>query len=237
MSLPSVLPFHASPSELPPPDCNPAAQLFEFIERRFGKSCFRIRAKRNSFICCQGTKPNSLYLVREGEILLTRINPDGRETLLSVLGPGDFFGESALLSGTEITFNAMATKRSVVSLLPERMFRSLLEDPSVCRWLLETVAQRCDDAWTQMEVIGCAHVRDKVRSGLLWFSGRFGVKTKNGVRIDLNQTRLARMVGCARETLSRELQRLKSVNAIDVRYTDGGKAFYVVDPEELSGPV
>ena len=236
MSLPSVLPFHASPSEIPPTDYNPAAQLFEYIERRFGKSCFRIKAKRNSFICCQGTKSTSLYLVREGEILLARINSDGRETLLSVLGPGDFFGESSLLSGTEITFSAMATKKSVVALLPERMFRSLLEDPSVCRWLLKTTARRCDDAWTQMEVIGCAHVRDKVRSGLLWLSDRFGVQTKNGVRIDLNQTRLARMVGCARETLSRELQRLKSVNAIDVRYTDGQKAFYVVDPEELSGP-
>ncbi|MBN2321501.1 MAG: Crp/Fnr family transcriptional regulator [Acidobacteria bacterium] len=237
MNSTALLPLPASLSELPLADRNPSALLFEYMDRRFGKSCFKIRAKRNSFICCQGTKPTSLYLVREGEILLTRINPDGHETLFSVLGPGDFFGESALLSGTEIAFSAMATKRSVVSLLPNRMFRLLLEDPLVCRWLLETIAQRCDDAWTQMEVIGCAHVRDKVRSGLLWLSGRFGVKTENGVRIDLNQTRLARMVGCARETLSRELQRLKSVNAIDVRYTDGRKAFYVVNPEEFSQSV
>lgn len=236
MNSPAVLSLPASPSELPIADNDPAALLFEYMERRFDKNCFKIRAKRNSFLCCQGTKPTSLYLVREGEILLTRMNPDGRETLISVLGPGDFFGESALLSGTEITFSAMATKRSVVSLLPNRMFCLLLEDPLVCRWMLETIARRCDDAWTQMEVIGCAHVRDKVRSGLLWLSGRFGVKTENGVRIDLNQTRLARMVGCARETLSRELQRLKSVNAIDVRYTGGQKAFYVVNPEELSRP-
>ncbi len=236
MSLPSVLPFHASSSGLPPADSNPAALFFDYIQHRFGKSCFRIKAKRNSYICCQGTKPTSLYLVREGEILLTRINPDGRETLLSVLGPGDFFGESALLSGTEITFSAMATRSSVVTLLPDRMFRLLLEDPSACRRLLETVARRCDDAWTQMEVIGCAHVRDKVRSGLLWLSDRFGVQTENGVRIDLNQTRLARMVGCARETLSRELQRLKSVNVVDVRYIKGRKAFFVLDPEGLSQP-
>ena len=115
-------------------------------------------------------------------------------------------------------------------------FRLLLEDPLLCRYLLEVVAQRCDDAWTQMEVIGCTHVRDKVRSGLLWLSGRFGVQTDIGVRIDLNQTRLARMVGCARETLSRELQRLISINAIDVRYDNGQKFFYVVDPDELSQP-
>jgi CRP/FNR family cyclic AMP-dependent transcriptional regulator len=236
MSTSAAIPTFAS--QIPPlfPEKSPADLLFEYMDQLFGKTCFKVEAKRNSSLCCQGTKPQSLYLVHEGEISLTRMNHDGRETLLSVLGPGDFFGESALLNGTEFTFSAMATKKSVVSLIPERKFRSLLEDPLMCRHLLEVVAQRCDDAWTQMEVIGCTHVRDKVRSGLLWLSGRFGEKTNIGVRIDLNQTRLARMIGCARETLSRELQRLKSVNAIDVRYTDGQKSFYVVDPEKLSWP-
>ncbi len=216
------------------PEKKPATRLFEYLDQQFGRTCFNINAGRNSFICCQGTKLKSLYLVQEGEILLTRVSSDGRETLLSILGPGEFFGESALLSGSAVTFSAMATKRSVVTQLSERKFRLALEDPAVSHYMLETIAQRCDDAWTQMEVIGCTHVRDKVRVGLLWLSGRFGEETDNGVRIHLNQTRLARMIGCARETLSRELQRLKSVNAIDVRYTDGRKAFYVVDPEELA---
>ena len=207
------------------------------MEQRFGKSCLKIRAKRNSFICCQGTKLTSLYLIQEGEVLLTRVSHDGNETLLSILGPGDFFGESALLCDSEVTFSAMATKRSVVSLLPDRKFRLLLEDSSVSRYLLETIARRCDDAWTQMEVIGCAHVKDKVRSGLLWLSSRIGVETDKGIRIDLNQTRLARMVGCARETLSREVCRLKSIHAVDVHYDDGQKSFYVVDPEVLSQSV
>ncbi len=216
------------------PEKKPATLLFEYLDQRFSRTCFNINAGRNSFICCQGTILKSLYLIQEGEILLTRVSTDGRETLLSIMGPGDFFGESALLSGSTVTFSAMATKRSVITQLSDRKFRLALEDPTVSRYLLETIAQRCDDAWTQMEVIGCAHVRDKVRTGLLWLSGRFGEETENGVRINLNQTRLARMIGCARETLSRELQRLKSVRAIDVRYNDGRKAFYVVDPVELS---
>ncbi|MBN2241499.1 MAG: Crp/Fnr family transcriptional regulator [Acidobacteria bacterium] len=228
-----MFPLPATPSELQPSDTNPAARLFEYIERRIGKKCFKIRAKRNSVICCQGMRPSFLYMVQQGEVLLVRANPDGRETILSVMGPGDLFGESALLGRSEITFSAMATKRSVVSLLPERQFRSLLEDPTACRYLLETVSRRCNDAWTQMEVIGCTHVRDKVRAGLLWLSVRYGQKTGRGIRIDLNQTRLALMVGCARETLSREIRRLRKINVIDVRHEKGRKVFYVADSEAL----
>lgn len=236
MHMPVSFPHLKSPSAAALTDKNPPARLFKYMDERFGKNCHRIKAKRYSFICCQGAEISSLYLIHEGEILLTRVSLDGRETLLSILGPGDFFGESALLSGSAVTYNAVASKRSVLSQLPGRKFRQLLEDPLACRYLLDIIAQRCNDAWTQMEVIGCAHVGDKVRSGLLWLSNRIGVATNEGIRLDLNQTRLARMIGCARETLSRELNGLKKRHAIDVRYSNGRKFFYVLNPDELSHP-
>jgi len=227
------------PSTLRPPvaiEQEPAAVLFDCMEQRFGTTCTQLKVKRNTVICTQGSKLSCLYMIKQGEILLTRLSPDGRETLISILGPGEFFGESALLSGTAVTFSAGATRRSVLLQLPDRKFKLLLEDPQACRTLLEAIAKRCDDAWTQMEVLGCTHVRDKVRSGLLWLSGRIGVETSDGVRIDLNQTQLARMVGCARETLSREVSELRRLRTVDVRHSNGRKSLFVVDPEGLSQP-
>jgi CRP-like cAMP-binding protein len=215
---------------------NPAAILFGCMEQRFGSACAQLKAKRSTIICNQGTRLSFLYLVQQGEILLTRLSPDGRETLISILGPGDFFGESSLLSGTPLTFSASATRQSILLQLPERKFRLMLEDPQTCRILLEAIARRCDDAWTQMEVLGCTHVRDKVRTGLLWLSGRIGVETHEGVRIDLNQTQLARMVGCARETLSREVSELRRLRTVDVRHSNGRKSLFVVNPERLGLP-
>jgi CRP/FNR family transcriptional regulator, cyclic AMP receptor protein len=235
MGMPSRIPL-PSRSSFPAPKHNPAALLFEYMDQRFGKTCLKIKAKRNSFICCQSTKLTSLYIVHEGEILLTRISPDGRETLLSIVGPKNFFGESALLNCSEVTFSARATKRSVLTQVPERKFNLLLENPLECRYLLDTIARRCDDAWTQMEIMGCPHVRDKIRSGLYFLADRSGVETREGVRIDLNLTRLARMVGCARETLSRELSELKKVNTINVGSRNGRKVFYITDPEGLLLP-
>jgi CRP/FNR family transcriptional regulator, cyclic AMP receptor protein len=213
---------------------NPISTLYARMEQRFGSTLARLNVKRNTIICTQGSKLSCLYLIRQGEVMLTRVSPDGRETLIAVLGPGEFFGESSLLSGTAITFSANATKRTELLQLPERKFKLLLEDPWACRMMLESTARRCDDAWSQMEVLGCTHVRDKVRSGLIWLSQKVGVETSEGVRIDLNQTQLARMVGCARETLSREVSELKRLHAVAVLPSNGRKALFVVNPEELS---
>lgn len=228
------LPFHLRPPQVF--EQQPAATLFKCMEQQFGRTCTQLKIKRNTVICTQGSRLSCLYLIKQGEVLLTRLSPDGTETLLSVLGPGEFFGESSLLSGTAVTFSASATRRSVLLQLPERKFKLLLEDPQMCRTLLGAVARRCDDAWTQMEVLGCTHVRDKVRSVLLWLSGRIGVETGDGVRIDLNQTQLARMVGCARETLSREVSELRRLRTVDVRHSNGRKSLFVVDPDGLSQP-
>ncbi len=231
MNLATPLTLYMRPSA--PVEQNPAVTLYEDIENRFSDALAPLSVKRNTVIFSQGTRVSSLFLIEQGEIWLTRLSSDGRETLISILGPGEFFGESSLLGGSAITFSARATKRSKLLLLPERKFKLLLEDPWACRVLLETIARRCDDAWTQMELLGCTHVKDKVRSGLIWLSGRFGVETQEGVRIDLNQTQLARMVGCARETLSREVSELRRLRTIQVRHGNGRKSFLVIKPEEL----
>ena len=230
----TAIPFPLSAMSPQPAEHHSSSNLFEIMEMRFAPFCTRRKAKRNTVICCQGTRLSCIYMIKKGEVLLTRLSPDGREVLLSILGPGEFFGESSLLSGTNVTFSATTTKRSELLQLPERKFKLLLEDPQACRILLQTIAKRCIDAWTQMEVLGCTHVRDKVRSGLIWLSGRIGVETQEGVRIDLNQTQLARMVGCARETLSREVSELRRSHAIEVRDSNGRKSLFVVNPEGLS---
>jgi len=218
-------------------DQDPIAALFEYMVKNFGNSCTQLNVRKNTIICAQGAKPFCLYLITRGEIWLTRLSPDGRETLLSILGPGQFFGESALLSGTAYAFSSCAKKRAELLQIPDRKFNLILEDPVSCRLLLETIARRCDDAWTQLEVLSCTHVRDKIRLGLTWLSEKMGVETHEGVRIDLNQTELAHMVGCARETLSREVGELKRLHALNVRADNGRRAFIVMKPEQLGIPL
>ncbi len=208
--------------------------LFKIMEMRFAPICTRLKVKRNTVLCNQGSTISCLYLVKKGEVLLSRLSSDGREILLSILGPGEFFGEGSLLSGAEVPYSAITTRRSEFLQLPKKQFKLLLEDPQTCGMLIKTISQRCNDAWTQMEVLSCARARDKVRSGLLWLSGRMGVETQEGVRIDLSQKQLASMMGCARETLNRNVSELKRLRAINVRHSNGRKSLFVVDPGGLA---
>jgi CRP-like cAMP-binding protein len=86
-------------------------------------------------------------------------------------------------------------------------------------------------------VLGCAHVRDKIRLGLIWLSEKIGVKTQEGIRIDLNQAQLARMVGCSRETINREVGALRRRHAVNVRPGNGQRAFFIVKPKQLDSVV
>jgi CRP/FNR family transcriptional regulator, cyclic AMP receptor protein len=229
MSTAIPLPF--SPRYTVQSGPSPATVIYEHIEQHYRTECAQLVVKRNTVICSQGTKPPGLYLIDHGEIKLSRLSPDGRETVIAILGPGEFFGESSLLNGTLVTFSATATRRSQLLLLPHRRFKLLLEDPRLCRVLLEAVAQQCNDAWMQLEVLGCIRVRDKVRSGLAWLSEKIGVETHEGVRIDISQTQLARMLGCAREAVSREVSELKRTRTVDVRTGNGRKALVLVHPK------
>src|SRR4030065_676623 len=49
----------------------------------------------------------SLYLLRDGRAKVYLSEPDGREVILSILGPGDFFGEMALLDEQPCSANVM----------------------------------------------------------------------------------------------------------------------------------
>jgi CRP-like cAMP-binding protein len=196
--------------------------------------CLGVKSvKRDELICSQGERMGCLYLVKQGEVLLTRLSPDGREAVLAVLGPGEFFGETALLNGMTATFNAYSLQPTTLLMLSHQRFKLLLENPSTCRVLLEALAHRCDDAWAQIEAMGCTRAEDKVRAVLSWLTRRIGVKTGEGVRIALNQSQLAQMIGSTRETLNRQLSALRKLGILAVRGPKRHEVLYVLKPEAL----
>jgi CRP/FNR family transcriptional regulator, cyclic AMP receptor protein len=200
-----------------------------------GNLCLPVKSvAKNAVVCRQGERLDSVYFVQRGSVSLTRLAPDGRESLFSIATLGEFFGETALLNGSVASFNAVALEKSTLLELSRSKFLRMLEMPEVSRRFLTAMARRCNDAWMQMEAMSCARVEDKIRSVLLWLCGRSTHLSPSGVRISLNQTQLACMVGCARETLARNIAVLRRNGVVAVRCERGRKVLYVVNSQALS---
>ena len=64
--------------------------------------------KKNSQILRQGDGADFMYLVRDGNLKITKLTMDGREKIAGILNKGDFFGEICILIGKERCINARA---------------------------------------------------------------------------------------------------------------------------------
>lgn len=90
----------------------------------------------------RGVRGDCFYLIVEGSAKVYRsVVPTGRA--LARLGPGDFFGEMALLDGGPRTATVVADARVVAIKIPRPSFRQLLvKEPTVGLRMLEVMAQR-----------------------------------------------------------------------------------------------
>jgi hypothetical protein len=112
-------------------------QLFE-IAHRFKQVHF----ERNTIVFTEGSPPDCFYMVLHGSVRVTR-NIRGEEKFLNVLGPGDFFGEQALLFDRPRSATIATITRSTLLRLDQEHFNDLLTDfPGILKNLSATAESR-----------------------------------------------------------------------------------------------
>src|SRR5438876_6600507 len=97
------------------------APLFETLDdegaRALRAGVVDVRLARGDRLFDEGDDGDRLYVILDGKIKLTRTAPDGRENLLSVLGPGEMFGELSLFDPRPRTASAVAVTDSKLAAL------------------------------------------------------------------------------------------------------------------------
>src|SRR5579863_819691 len=102
-----------------------------------------LKLSRGEHLFMEGDDGDSLYVVLEGKIKLTRAAADGRENLLSVIGPGEMFGELSLFDPRPRTSSASAvTDARLAALAHDKLLVWLTGRPEVALHLLRALAQR-----------------------------------------------------------------------------------------------
>ena len=166
------------------------------------------RVPRSGVIFSEGEPGDRMYVVLDGKVKLGQTSPDGRESLLAVLGPGEVFGELSLFDPGPRTATATAVTDTVVVGLGHTDLRPWLTGrPEVAEALLQALAQRLRRTNEALADLVFSDVPGRVAKQLLELADKFGQPGADGVLVhhDLTQEELAQLVGASRETVNKAL--------------------------------
>jgi CRP/FNR family cyclic AMP-dependent transcriptional regulator len=180
------------------------------------KLCSRRRLQRGEFVCRQGERGDRLFLLESGHALVEAMSIGGDVSTFAVLGPGDVFGEQALVSGTD------RRVASVVSIEPLDLLyltrpefeRLSVAHPAVNKFLLTIMATRLQDVTSQLLESLYGTAEQRLLSSLQRLAGAYGPSDDSPVRIPLNQDQVASLAGTTRPTANRVLKDAAQAGAI-----------------------
>lgn len=186
--------------------------LFEGIEpqelEHLARAMTLRRYKRNEVIFHEGDPGDSLHVVIEGRVKITRESPDGNEAIVVVLAPGDAFGELVLLDAAPRSATATALEATETVTMHRGTFADLVDGGSPFRWrLLGCIAVRIRRLTDQLAEV---HFLDLAGRLALQLS-RLAEESSPGkasdieLKTSLTQSDLAAMVGGTRQRVNQIL--------------------------------
>jgi len=186
---------------------------------------------RGMMLYQKGSLAQSLYLIESGGVRIFSVSDMGHEITLEVHGPGDCFGERALLDGNLRTTGAMALDKTVTYTLDRDDFLRCLERyPQVTRRVMALLAHRLAHVTSYAENLAFLDVAGRVAAVLLEIVARQGV-THGSIEIDLHmtQTDLATWVCATREMVNRVLHAYRDQGLVTIE----GHTITVLDLDGL----
>lgn len=159
-------------------------------------------------IFAKGDDGDGLYGILDGQVRIFAGDAEGREITLNILGPGDLFGEIALIDGKSRSADAAAIGPTTLFHMPRRHFIPYLrQSPDLCFSLLEILCSRV--RWTSSVIEDRAFLGLEARLAkwLLSLAETSGEKDGSGklrLRMKLSQRELGALVGTSREAVNKQ---------------------------------
>jgi CRP/FNR family transcriptional regulator, cyclic AMP receptor protein len=162
-----------------------------------------------SEIFAKGSPGQSMMAVLRGTAKMSSASPDGKEIVLNIINPGEFFGEIAVLDGGERSADATAMEDCELLVLRRRDLMPFLENHAdICLLLIRILCQRLRRTSEQVEDVLFRHLESRIAKTLLQLAERPDRLKLNGRCLDLHlsQRELGNIVGSSRESINKQLQ-------------------------------
>lgn len=185
--------------------------------RRYAKDDVIFHADESGDVFC---------LIKEGQVKVTMISPEGKEIILSLLGPGEFFGEMALLDDEPRSATVVATEAlELVTIWRSDFLQILGENFTIAKKVLAELSKRLRSASNRIESLATMDVYGRLARFFLDLAREQGKTLDNGYVAVTRPTHqaIANMIGTSRETVSRLIHDLMRQNLL----LSEGKTIYL----------
>lgn len=168
----------------------------------------RITLQPKSVLFNQGDSAEQCYLVYKGCLKLTKLNEQGREVILRYISASEVTAITAVLKDQPYPATAACVEKTeVVGWDKKTMLELMLQYSIIAINLLGIVFDRIDEVQNRYLEVCTEHVDQRIARSLLRFMRKAGVKTSEGIHIDmlLSRENIADYSGTTLYTVSRTL--------------------------------
>jgi CRP/FNR family cyclic AMP-dependent transcriptional regulator len=192
------------------------------VLRRLATESRHRRFRAGEVIFYQAEPGSTCHIVVRGRVRVLLVGEDGRELAVRILGPGEIFGEMALLEDLPRSASVEALEKTeTLELHRDVLLYSLRTSPALALSLLRDLSARLRYLTEQAEGLASLTVAERLMRQLRQLAEWSGIPVPGGVRIvpPMTQQELAALIGTSRESVNRALVRLRRQGKLRL---DGG---------------
>jgi CRP-like cAMP-binding protein len=177
--------------------------------RKIADFCMPRTYPKNSMIILEEEFEDTVFAICDGTVKITRVNDEGKEVILAMLGSGEVFGEMAILDGESRSANALSQENCEVVTINREDFLNLLKtNNKVSLSLMTEFAIRLTKSDQQIEALSLDDAEHRIGVSILNLAEEMGVIRQGIVTVENlpYQQDIANMAGTSRETVSRVMK-------------------------------
>ena len=180
----------------------------------------------------EGDPSENLYFLKKGRVKITRIDESGKEFTLTLMEPGEIFGEMGMFDDAPRETTAVALEDSLICTMRRGDFEKLMENkPELSFKLNKLMGLRLRRIENRIQELLFRDVPSRLASLILRLLDQHSREMRNGVRINikLSQQEIANLIGATREMTSSVINSFKKDGLISIE----SKYIYILDKKEL----
>ncbi|MDI6728092.1 MAG: Crp/Fnr family transcriptional regulator [Thermodesulfovibrionales bacterium] len=174
--------------------------------------------KKKQEIFSEGDPSDWFYILINGKVKITKMSVDGREIIIELISPPDFFGGFAVLKGFPYPANAVAMEDSnVIKISRHNLLKIIDRFPNVMYDMAANLGDRIREFHDTLKNIALERVESRIAALLLKLADKTGEKKDKTILINMRLTKqdIAEMVGTTVETTIRVMSKFKKSGFID----------------------